>query len=500
MLRAKLFFSALVLAAATAPSIALAQTTGSATVSKSGQPYPERLLPSGTNACGGPASDNSCVSTRPQNLQPLGISYQDCVDNQTLRFTVLVNGFTGSQNLQVWASLSSDCTGVTDRGGSGAAAATCWRVAGDIVAPTYNTATTVTFDVRVQDLVAWQQHPPFPVPSGVDRAGSEACNAQSSFAAVSMNVNFVPVDTSGNYAGTAYQYQINTDMVGPPPPAASGMGDTVGDTLINVTWTANSDADTIGYDIFIDPLPGGASVEASASEAGQKLVCPDTGTPVPTGDDSSGGLADGDDGSTVDGSGILDATTQDVASVPEASTPVDAGCYTINVGGTPPASANGYNCNDSILSSGVTQDSGTTTTQPVYDDAGNLISEGGVVEGSGGISTIPMQYAVGVQNGLTVADKAVGSYTITGLTNGVTYNVVVAAVDGYGNVGPPSAEVCDYPAPVNDFWQTYEGDGGGGGGFCALESVGAGGGSIAGVGCVLGAAALMRRRRRQGRR
>jgi hypothetical protein len=75
--------------------------------------------------------------------------------------------------------------------------------------------------------------------------------------------------------------------------------------------------------------------------------------------------------------------------------------------------------------------------------------------------------------------------------------VVVASVDGTGNVGPPSPEVCDYPAPVKDFWQVYEQDGGGAGGFCALESIGAGGQSLAGVGIVFGIAAIARRRRRR---
>jgi hypothetical protein len=494
MFRAKLFFSALAVAAATAPSLAFAQATGSATVSASGQPYPARLLPSGGNACGGPATDTSCISTRPQNLTPLGISYQDCVDDQTLQFTVVLNGFTGTQNLQIWASTSSDCTATTDRGGPGAAAALCWRVAGDLVAPVVNTSQSYTFNVRVQDLVGWQQRPPFPPGSGVNSLGQEACSAQPSFAPVSMNVNFVPVDSSSNPAGTAYQYQIKTDLVGPPPPITTGMGDTAGDTLINLTWTANSDAETAGYMIFIDPPPGGGAAAEAGYEASTQTICPDTGIPVTPGADATSDT--GDDGSLADGSSSDGASIPDVATIPEASAPSDAGCYTINVTGAPTVSANGYSCNDPLLASSVTQDSGASTTiAPVYDDAGNLISEGGVVEGSGGISTIPMSYAIGVNNGFTIADKSVGQYTITGLTNGVTYNLVVSAVDGYGNVGPPSAEVCDYPAPVNDFWQTYEGAGGGGGGFCALETVGAGGGSLAAVGGFIAAAAFFRRRR-----
>ena len=88
-----------------------------------------------------------------------------------------------------------------------------------------------------------------------------------------------------------------------------------------------------------------------------------------------------------------------------------------------------------------------------------------------------------------------------GLVDYVTYTVVVASVDGTGNIGPPSLEVCDYPAPVRDFWQTYNEDGGKAGGFCALETIGTGGApALAGVAGVLGLAAFMRRRRRGSRK
>jgi hypothetical protein len=172
----------------------------------------------------------------------------------------------------------------------------------------------------------------------------------------------------------------------------------------------------------------------------------------------------------------------------------------VNTGGVPPTSVNGYNCNDSILASGVTLDGGAeggTTVVTTSDEGGTSDEAGTVEEGSGGISTIPSQYIYKQNLGFTIADKSVGSYTIQGLIDGVTYTVVVASVDGTGNIGPPSPEVCDYPAPVQDFWQNYEQDGGGAPGFCALETIGSGGTSLAGVGCVLGLAAIARRRRRR---
>jgi hypothetical protein len=485
MFRLRLAFcSATVLAATLVPAVAAAQT-----VSASGQPYPNRIV--GTTNLG--------YSTRPQNLNPLGVSYQDCIDNQTLQFSVTLSGFTGVDSLEVWASLTSDCTASTDRG-IGATAAVCWGTrSGNIVDPVISTPQTYNFNVRVQDLVGWQQLPPTPgVAPNPPAQGPSACLAQATFAAVPINVNFLAIDSSGNSDGTPYQYVINTDMVGPPAP--TGVSETVGETIYNVTWTANSDSDTAGYDIYIDPIPGTEGSDGgptTSAEAGQRLVCPDTG--VPTGLDATDDVEDG----------ISDGPIESALPEPGVEAgplPYDGGCYYINTGGQPPTSVNGYNCNNSILASGITEDggidggeAGVVVAPVVYDDAGNVI-EGGVEEGVGGISTIPTQYQYGVNQGFTIADKSVGSYTIKGLVDYVNYTVVVASVDGTGNVGPPSLEVCDYPAPVKDFWEIYRQDGGGADGFCALETIGAGGvPALAGVACFLGLAAVARRRRRSGK-
>jgi hypothetical protein len=480
---------AVALAGTLVPAVAAAQT-----VSASGQPYPNRIV----------NGNNLGYSTRPQNLNPLGISYQDCVEDMTLQFSVTLSGFTATapDTLEVWASLTSDCTDPTDRGIGAGVQALCWGLhAGNITDPVISTPQTYTFNVRVQDLVGWQQV----LPTAAEAAspplqGASACNAQASFAAVPININFLAIDSSGNSDGTPYQYTINTDMVGPPAP--SGVSETVGETIYNVTWTANSDSDTAGYDIYIDPIPGQEGAEGGATgldvQPGQKLVCPDTG--VSSVGDAT--LESGDDGS-VDGP-LETSVESGVSEASVAPLPYDGACYPVNTGGQMPTSANGYNCNDSILASGITQDggvdggdAGVVETPVVYDEAGNVIEGGTVEEGSGGISTIPSQYLLNGSSGFTIADKSVGSYTIKGLIDGVTYTVVVASVDGTGNVGPPSLEVCDYPAPVRDFWQTYREDGGQAGGFCALETIGAGGApALAGVAGILAIAALARRRRR----
>jgi hypothetical protein len=463
MLRStRLYVLALVPAMLLASEPARGQTTATSgpTISPaSGQLYPNRFV---NNVGFGP-------STRSTNLNPLGINYSDCVQDMILRFDVVVSGFDGSESLQVWATKSGDCLTTGERG-IGSAAATCWLVDQGFSGLVIGTSTMKTFDIRVQDIVGLENSP---LPAGANyiRQGASACTAQTSFVGVPMDLFFLPLGTDQNVKGTPYKYHIpSADLVGPPAPAGVSIAD--GDTLFVVNWMPNVDSDTTGYDIFIDPIPGQEDASAS-SVAVPMLYCPDTGAPLP----EAGGDGSIDDSGDAGASGA--AMTNDASST-------DAACFYITVGGAPAVSST---CNDPALAGGIVQDSGTTT-----DDAGNVIS------GSGGISTIQPQYLVPGAAGLTVSGKAAGNYTIGGLRNGTVYNVAVSAVDTSGNVGPPSPQSCDYPAPVNDFWNLYrQGGGQAGGSLCALEAIGAPVPSVAGIALFAATSTLMLRRRRKRR-
>ena len=471
------------------------------------------------------------VTTRLMNLNPFGVNHDDCVRDMSLQFNLLVNGFSG-QNAQVWATRSGDCTGQPARGINGIAS--CWLVSQGLTNVNIQQSTSQTFTVRVQDLVGPQNTSPSP--SGLVHEGPSACDAQPSFAAVPITLWFLPIDSAGNAVGTPYSQQISTDMVGPPAP--TGVSKSAGDTLLIVTWVANSDLDTVGYDLFIDPPPGSAPIDAAA---GPQLYCPDSAAAgmtsgssgAPSGSASGGvsgsasgtmsGSASGTASGTMSGSasgmasgsasggpsgstsGAISGSTSGAASGSgstsgTAPTASDAGCFYVNFG---PPIATGA-CASTVLTSGAVLD-GSTTTGPVFDDAGNEIEGGSTTALSGGVSTIPCAYGIGLGSdcysggSITLTGESNGSRTITGLTNGTWYNVVVASVDGSGNVGPPSPEVCDYPAPVSDFWQTYRNAGGkAGGGFCALQALGAPAGASFALGVAgAGLLAAMRRRRRR---
>ncbi|HEY5241207.1 MAG TPA: hypothetical protein VIJ22_07075, partial [Polyangiaceae bacterium] len=303
---------------------------GAQTISDSGQGYPNRFV-NGVNEGAG---------TRPMDLNPLGVSYQDCIDDMTLQFSVTLSGFNGSDNVEVWAGTSSDCTAHGDRG-IGSSEAACWGVAAGVTNPIISTPQTFSFNVRVQDLVGWQQAPPSPAQAAHPPAmGMAACSAQPTFAAVALNIVFLAVNADGDSDGTPYLYNARTDLVGPPAPR--GVAIEAGNEGVIPSWTPNTDTDAIGYDVFLAPPAG---------QPGQGAGCPG----IPGADDAGAGTA-------------------------------------------------------------------------------------------GGISSVPAAYLVaGGGDGLTVRGESTGAYAIAGLTDGTEYDVAVAAVDAFGNVGPTSVPSCTTP-------------------------------------------------------
>ena len=325
----------------------------------------------------------------------------------TLQFSVLVSSFGigATQNLQVWATTTGDCTAPTTRG-IGTTADTCWLVNEGLADLVETSTQAYQFNVRVQDLVGPQNAPP--QGSSLVHENATACIQQASFAAVPIDIWFLPLDTSGNYVGTGFNYSLTADLVGPPAPAAVSIGDA--DGLLAVHWTPNVDTDTAGYDVFIDPPPGSRPIVDGGSNAY------------------------GGDG----------ASTNAVGACMGIGLPTGT---LAGEGGVAPA-----------------VEGGTV----VSIDAGDQ-----VISGAGGISTIPCRYLVGTTcaagspaytnfGNPTVTGESSGSYAIRGLTDGVPYDVVVAAVDGSGNVGPASIGVCDSPGPAKSYPQAA----------CALEAVG----------------------------
>jgi hypothetical protein len=422
--------------------------------------YPDRIV-------GG--NDQGTLSlSRGSQFDQYGISYSDCAAGMVLSFDLALAGFTSDETLQIWGSVSpTDCTQPANRTGTAPA---CWLLATPFTNVT-NGASEV-FSVNVWDLVGNQLASVAALRTATYAPlDSSACRAQSGSEAVPMYIFFMPIDSSSNVVGgsTLYRYQITTDLVAPAPPAIQPL--TVGDTYLTVNWTANTDPDTLGYDVFMYPAPGAsadAQVEASAAD-GPTIECIEAGP--------ESGLGDAD-------------------------------CFTTTTGGN--AYDAGNICPGDLLGEFVSiYPVAPSTTSTPTDEAGSVeasTDEAGLTEagsestssGYPGIGPIAQMqpYIVASSTTPTVYGAVNGSLQVNNLTNETHYEFVVSSVDAEGNVGPPSPMVCDFPDTTTDFFQSYRADGGLAGGGCALDPqrlTGAGAG-VAGLGLLL--AAAVRRRRR----
>jgi hypothetical protein len=255
---------------------------------------------------------------------------------------------------------------------------------------------------------------------------------------------------------------LNAELVGPAPPTLATLG--IGDDLLILNWTPSTDTTTYGYNILIDPLPGHeTSADLAASMTGD--AAPDTVT---------------------------------VCNDAGAEAGADAGCRVVTLG--PDAAAQFSSCPSKILvgtSVTVTVDAGVDSSV-ASEDAGLEASTTTPTPTTTTTGTMPTPTQL-AQVYTQVVGASVTTKTITGLKNGYVYTIAMTSVDGLNDNGPVSDPQCETPSVVDDFFTTYAKDGGlAGGGFCAIEQVGA----PAGLGALALLAlstslSLARRRRRR---
>jgi hypothetical protein len=474
------------------------------------------------------------TSLRPANLNPYAVNYTDCTGDLYLFFQgVSLERFAGSpDSAQVWVSVGDQSCWLDAQRANGA----CWPALPDQDKYPGASASFLSNPIKVQDIIGPQQTPYTP-PPGVTpppprpyaKQTGAACATQCSYTHEVFFLYFLPIMSTGaiDPNGVPYEYQLDVDLVGPPPPTLESVG--IGDGLLVANWSANADGETAGYNIYIDPFPG--------TEGPSPAVCgASSSQPAPDASSTSGGSVTGNAcydqnlAGSVPGippmcsqsSSSVDASTGDasgnVAGEGGASDGGDAGDggATADAGSDGGASTEaGEDAAGDDGGDGSASDDGgdgaaeVDSSTPVVDSGTAVDSgEGGTEPGTGGIALLstsndPTKYLLNASGGMTVTGESTGSYTITGLKNCTNYVFVVSAVDSYGNVGPPSSATpqdgCAWPQSAGDFWQSYRGDGGQAGGYCALEAVGRSPHSLAALALIAGGVAVAASRRRRAR-
>ncbi|MCW5834192.1 MAG: hypothetical protein KIS78_17470 [Labilithrix sp.] len=344
--------------------------------------------------------DSNVVSKRPQTLSPEGVSLQDCVDDQKIRFTLQMSGYEPRAVIEAWASIGQDCKAQTARN---AATQVCWRVF-DAAIPL---SPVIDVDIPVRKIMSGA-----PPNRPLEPDATEAVCGKVDLANIGVHfLYFAPGDPVT--AQIDKSVTVTVDTVGPAPP--SGLTALPGNGRITVRWTnisggADDAAATggltelTGVKVYCD-VAGGASTETEEEEA--EPVCRDE--PVDAGFD--------------DADAAIDAGTVRVCE--------DAGSST-----EAPSS-------DECSSANFVDSDGASVLPTAEFDAKYKCGE---VVGNTGTSAVATQLGNGP------------------LLNGTSYAVAVASTDRFGNVGELSSVVCQTPELTTDFWEDYRKAGGGAGG------------------------------------
>jgi hypothetical protein len=411
---------------------------------------------------------NGQTSTlHPPDVDATWISYADCEANVYIQVPITLTppagGYGGmAYALQAWVAANTspdtDCGNPTYNNPT---TGVCWQV---LPPGAIALAPSATPHIFVRDLLArlgsTSVNPAYPNATVND----DACHTISTAGAIPINLQFIWVVGTSEVAGATSLYiGLNAELIGPEPP--SGVDAGVGDGILLLGWTPSSDPTTKGYSIFVDPLPGHEGEIEDAAPVDSALpietVCKDAGF-------SDGGIDDAGDPIQI---------------------PIDSGmCTTVMIKDAESVPANNV-CPSTVLVSGVSGTSTTTSEAGVDASAVTTTSETGTAPS-------PQQLA---HLYTTLQNNTATQYTLTGLKDGYTYTVAVAAVDNLEDNGPLSPPTCATPSPISDFWTIYRDSGGlAGGGYCALDGVGAPtGAGIFGVAMATALFGWVRRRRQK---
>jgi hypothetical protein len=199
-------------------------------------------------------SNGNTVQKRAANLNPEGVSLQDCLDNQSIQFPLVLSNFEPGAILQAWASTGADCSDQTQRT---SVDRLCWYLNASLSA-----STNPIFTIPVRQIMAGALAPTTPADPATD-----AICGQVGRTPISVEfLYFSPTNLSLATTSTTSSVTVNT--VGPAAP--TGLSHLPGNTRIKVSWDAIGEGGTVlmtGVKVYCDQnQPLAATDDAAAQD------------------------------------------------------------------------------------------------------------------------------------------------------------------------------------------------------------------------------------------
>jgi hypothetical protein len=165
-------------------------------------PVVPRYYPGGDTAA-------NVYPSRPQNLNPNAVNYNDCISNINLEFTLTISGLPCSDEIWVWAG-PTDCIQASARDRN-SGSAQCWPVA---PIGAFAMAQTSTANIRAQDIVARINYASTSSTTYTP-ASSEACGplAGENCSSVGLTLYFMAMEADGETVdGTSSAYALAAEI------------------------------------------------------------------------------------------------------------------------------------------------------------------------------------------------------------------------------------------------------------------------------------------------
>lgn len=355
--------------------------------------------------------DGKTVAKRPITLKPEGVNYQDCIDDQKIRFPLQLGSFEGNASLQVWAGLGgADCKNQQNRTGINA---TCWPLVTGVPLQV-----NPIVDIPVRAIMSGA--PPFK--PAEPATGADMCG-KIDLAQISVQFLYF---SPGQLAtpSQSKDMAVEVDTIGPAAP--TGLRTEPGNGRITVRWDNISGEGGLsvltGVRVYCDEVTGGGTTPPPADSGTTNEPAEASCEEVPNEPDAN--FPDADAGTTTVCEDAGSSTTEDEAGTPSTAT----SCSSPNWG-----------------------------SDIIPDAEFNAKFGCGQITGNAGTSVIAEKLG-----GQSLKNRTADSPE-------VTYAVAVAATDAFNNVGPLSSPICEYPEPTTDFWENYRKAGGDAGGGCTTS-------------------------------
>ena len=204
-------------------------------------------------------ANGAVVAKRVLTLNPEGVNRQDCLDDQRIRFPLLLAGFQANATVAAWASVSGvDCAEPTNRTGANPL---CWHIAQPI--PLLQ-ATEVDLPVRGLMSGAPPASPSAPV------ADEGICGKVDLTTIDVQFLYFAPADMAVPAAKTSVG--VTVDTIGPTPPSRIGV--LPGDARVTVEWDPPSNP-IAGMNVYCEPSPSSLLLPGTTptSDFDKRLRC-----------------------------------------------------------------------------------------------------------------------------------------------------------------------------------------------------------------------------------